>query len=330
VAKRCLLRVHASRWEELGGPVHADPDHPLVTLSVGVGLDQPMMVVAQQGQVRQVRGTAVPPGNQMMGFARGGVGVARREGATPIAVGQGDPQPAGHQPVDPTHVQHLRRRSEDDWDQVGIAAQAAHVSSRELLPRPHQACRLATCPESVVVERDHDAGPIPAPGGGQTRLLVSSDHRGQGIGASLLRTRGFGQRVAGLDHRTALRLDVGVDDRHPPLGLSDRQTAAKPDRPPIAGEPQTSLPTSDLGLLAQPLRLHLTSDLRGDLPEHLASHLRQPGGVHPLRVVEKQPSRTSTLGVAQAVRQFLQHAADRAGLGHAHRPGEYFLLDLWF
>lgn len=66
VAQGSPVGVEAAGRQALGDSVRPDPNRPLVTLTVAVGLHEGVVVMAQQNKIRQARRSTGPPGNDVM------------------------------------------------------------------------------------------------------------------------------------------------------------------------------------------------------------------------------------------------------------------------
>ena len=117
--------IDSARRKHLGGAVVAKPHLPAVGGGVAAGLDDAVVMWADQHQVRQRGHTTQIPGHHMMGLtSRGWRGAAREHTAT-IAGDQGGPHRGGHQPAGPAHIQHLAATAQHHWDELGVAAGTA-------------------------------------------------------------------------------------------------------------------------------------------------------------------------------------------------------------
>ena len=100
-----LVGVEASGWDAFGDAVGGDLEGPLVAVAVLVGFDESVVVVTEQSQVGQVRGSPGPPGGQVMRLARGRMGVTPGEHASAVPVAERGPQGPGDEPVAPADVE---------------------------------------------------------------------------------------------------------------------------------------------------------------------------------------------------------------------------------
>jgi len=125
VAQGFSVGVVTSGWNGFGESVAGDAEFPLVAGGVFGWFDQAVVVVAQERQVGEVGGAAVPPGIDVVCFTHSGARVAAGEHAAAVAHGERSAQSAGDESVFSAHIKHFGCGAEDGRYQIGVAAQLA-------------------------------------------------------------------------------------------------------------------------------------------------------------------------------------------------------------
>lgn len=156
VTNWAALRIDPSWWDELRHAVGGDPGEPLVARPVTVRLDQSMVVVAQQGQIRQVSAPPVSPWLDVMRFTRGGMGLASGKHAAAVAQDQGGADATGHQALRPADIEDFGGPPEDGRDHVRVTAQPSQVAGADLLAGGNGTGIDCPLMEGDVVHGDHN------------------------------------------------------------------------------------------------------------------------------------------------------------------------------
>src|SRR4051794_27775262 len=97
-------------------------------------MEDAVVLAADQDKVVQAGGTAVGPGDDVVGVAHPGGTGAAGERAVPVPSDDGPPQGGSDESRSTSDVENLAVGAEADRDQVGIAGQPTHGGDRE--PQP--------------------------------------------------------------------------------------------------------------------------------------------------------------------------------------------------
>jgi hypothetical protein len=187
-------------------------------------VDRPMMGPAHQGQVVEVGGAAMEPGDQMMGLTPARGPITAREDAATVADHQGGALGGRHHPGGPAHLQRLAGRPTQGWGQqphrhpepgrqagivagtvVGVVAVGSGGVAGDQDPgdgavagqpltglqlQRDRAAGVAThaaggAEEAVQVHGDQQLGAHPTRLGEPAALELAAGQLGEGIGAAL-------------------------------------------------------------------------------------------------------------------------------------------------
>ncbi len=98
----------------------------------GSGVDEAVVVAAQEQQVVEAGGSVVDPVDDVVGVAHQGWASTSREAAVLVAGDEGFPDRGGDEPAEPADVEDLAAGAQDDGDDLGVAADPAQGASGEV------------------------------------------------------------------------------------------------------------------------------------------------------------------------------------------------------
>jgi len=105
----------------VGDAVVAESDLPAVGVGVVAGFDDAVVVGADECQILKRGVAACPPGDQVVGVAADGWGVAAGEDAALVALFEGCADGWGDEALGASDVEDVGGSAEDDGEQVGVA-----------------------------------------------------------------------------------------------------------------------------------------------------------------------------------------------------------------
>ena len=93
-------------------------------------MDDPVVMAAQEGEVVELRLTAVDPVEDVVGVAHGRWSGAAGERAVSVADDEGGPDRGGDQAAEPAEVEDLGVGAEDGGDDLGVTRESAEHGGR--------------------------------------------------------------------------------------------------------------------------------------------------------------------------------------------------------
>ena len=118
-----LSGVDAFRGDDVGDAVVAEIDSPAVGVGVVAGFDDAVVVGADECQILKRGVAACPPGDEVVGVAADGWGVAAGEDASGVSLFEGCADGWGDEALGASDVQDVGGSAEDHGEQVGVTQQ---------------------------------------------------------------------------------------------------------------------------------------------------------------------------------------------------------------